>query len=516
MMRRFAGYAVAKRTRWVSLLSALGMVGACSAPVSTDNEQEPQEAESIDEVAQALSYDCATSSDTGYTNGRATPITLVNVQGYRVEIATADAYIAMAEAAERAGIPLRINSGFRTNAEQQYLYNCYRNCNCNSCNLAAAPGYSNHQSGHALDLNTATGGVYNWLAANAASFGFKRTVPSEPWHWEWWGGGPGTTFCRSCDRSAGGFTFSCDGPNEGKTCVNVNESADPNSWADNFMCTDGDIGLTWSEKGPIEGMRCTNVHEGADDVPEAWADNYLCVPNDSEHVLEWSSAGPIEGKTCLQWNEPSDTHSWGDNYLCVSKTADFRAGVFTFSGDGPNEGQTCVSVDEPADPNTWDDNYLCSDTDLGIRWSAAGPIEGMRCTNIAESAEHDPAIWADNYLCLPEASPYVFAWSTAGKLPGQECVRWYEGADLGGSWADNYLCYTRTDGATDDGSGPSGSSAKPGSGAAAEGETDGGDGAGGCSVGAHGTPGKSSIAGTCGLIGLGLVLGVGRRRSRRR
>ena len=27
-----------------------------------------------------------------------------------------------------------------------------KTCNCNSCNLAAVPGYSNHQSGHALDL----------------------------------------------------------------------------------------------------------------------------------------------------------------------------------------------------------------------------------------------------------------------------------------------------------------------------------------------------------------------------
>jgi hypothetical protein len=72
-------------------------------------------------------------------------------------------------------------------AQQRYLYACYVNCNCNSCNLAAEPGYSNHQSGEALDLNTAASGVYSWLVNNASRYGFYRTVPSEPWHWEFFG-----------------------------------------------------------------------------------------------------------------------------------------------------------------------------------------------------------------------------------------------------------------------------------------------------------------------------------------
>jgi hypothetical protein len=29
--------------------------------------------------------------------------------------------------------------------------------------------------------------VYAWLVRNAKDYGFKRTVPSEKWHWEaWW------------------------------------------------------------------------------------------------------------------------------------------------------------------------------------------------------------------------------------------------------------------------------------------------------------------------------------------
>jgi hypothetical protein len=132
-------------------------------------------------------YDCSERPDTGYRSGSRFSIAVVRVDARPVEVATANAYIAMQESARRDGVNLRIVSGFRTHGEQQYLYGCYVNCNCNNCNLAARPGYSNHQSGHALDLNTSDRGVLSWLNRNAGRFGFSRTVPSEDWHWEWWG-----------------------------------------------------------------------------------------------------------------------------------------------------------------------------------------------------------------------------------------------------------------------------------------------------------------------------------------
>lgn len=56
----------------------------------------------------------------------------------------------------------------------------------------ARPGYSNHNSGIAIDLNckgAKFGGVvfpiYEWLVLNAYKFGFVRTVTSEEWHWEY-------------------------------------------------------------------------------------------------------------------------------------------------------------------------------------------------------------------------------------------------------------------------------------------------------------------------------------------
>jgi hypothetical protein len=428
------------------LVLSLALAGCGGAePTGTDAADPEGALESVGEAAQAalVGYNCAAHQDTGYQSGTPFPITVVTVDGDPVEINTANAFLTMAQAAENDGVHITISSGFRTMAEQQYFYNCYINCNCNSCNLAAKPGYSNHQSGHALDLNTSSAGVLNWLNAHGATYGWKRTVPSEAWHWEWWGGGvTPTQYCpTTCDRSAGGFTFSCDGPNAGQTCVNVNEPGDPDSWADNHFCSDADWGMQWSYAGPIEGMVCTNVAESAEPHAAAWADNYLCLPEQSPVRFEWSSAGPIAGMSCVHWNEPADTGSWGDNHLCVAPVHTFTNGPFTFSSAGPVDGKHCISVDEPSDPNTWADNYFCSDEDLGMVWSFVGPIASMTCTNIAESAEEHAAEWSDNYLCLPQGAPYQFSWSTAGPIDGKDCVRWYESSDLGGSWGDNWLCF---------------------------------------------------------------------------
>ncbi len=166
----------------------------------------------VDRVYGGVSYDCSESQDTGYDAGQAFAINVVTMDGEPVEKDTANAFWVMREAAAADGVQIHINSGFRTMAEQEYFYMCYTCCCCNSCNLAASPGYSNHQSGHALDLNTSSPGVYNWLAANGGSFGFTETVPSEDWHWEWWGGGPGGGICDIAAPPAGTLdAAACDG-----------------------------------------------------------------------------------------------------------------------------------------------------------------------------------------------------------------------------------------------------------------------------------------------------------------
>jgi len=118
------------------------------------------------------------------------------------------AFQKMSLAAQKAGIRLRLNSGFRTFEEQ--LATRSRNVTDKSKNtdrsylinktpqrgnfrpLTAQPGRSNHQSGTAIDLQTGMprGGphpnkitkTWRWLANNAHKYGFVRTVKSERWH----------------------------------------------------------------------------------------------------------------------------------------------------------------------------------------------------------------------------------------------------------------------------------------------------------------------------------------------
>lgn len=117
----------------------------------------------------------------GYVGGVKKTLKLTAVNGTAVEIRTAAAFRAMAKAARKRGVQLSIASGFRSHAEQTKLYKQYRR---GRGNLAARPGFSNHQSGRALDIYLRNQKALVWLEANAAKFGFHRTVPGEPWHWE--------------------------------------------------------------------------------------------------------------------------------------------------------------------------------------------------------------------------------------------------------------------------------------------------------------------------------------------
>ncbi|MFT3693469.1 MAG: M15 family metallopeptidase [Kofleriaceae bacterium] len=120
----------------------------------------------------------------GYVAGEKTTLRVTEVSGKEVEVKTAKAFRVMAKAADRAGIELKIRSGFRTFAKQEKLYKQYRK---GQGNLAAPPGYSNHESGRALDLNVTSDKTRSWLEAHGAIYGFHRTVPGEAWHWEYLG-----------------------------------------------------------------------------------------------------------------------------------------------------------------------------------------------------------------------------------------------------------------------------------------------------------------------------------------
>lgn len=125
-----------------------------------------------------------TRTERGYRNGRPFRIRVTTIGWADVEVDTARAFKKMAAAARKAGVSLEIKSGFRSHQRQKELYRAWRE---GWGNRAARPGFSNHESGRALDISLDRDGTYRWLRKNARRFGFTQTVRGEPWHWEFRG-----------------------------------------------------------------------------------------------------------------------------------------------------------------------------------------------------------------------------------------------------------------------------------------------------------------------------------------
>lgn len=127
----------------------------------------------------------ATRRAIGYVRGQAVDLVLTSIgNGHWLESQAAEAFKAMRAAALAQGVALVVNSSFREMAQQQAWYaEWLRGVRAD---LVAVPGTSLHQSGRAVDLDTdrGTSAAFTWLTLNAARFGFRRTVSSEPWHWE--------------------------------------------------------------------------------------------------------------------------------------------------------------------------------------------------------------------------------------------------------------------------------------------------------------------------------------------
>lgn len=120
------------------------------------------------------------------------------------------AWCRLREAAAEAGIDLLIVSAYRSVDYQHGLIHrkLQRGLSIESIlEVNAAPGYSEHHSGRALDIGSQeaehlseafeTTAAFAWLSARAADFGFRLSFPRgnpfgvlyEPWHWYWWGEG---------------------------------------------------------------------------------------------------------------------------------------------------------------------------------------------------------------------------------------------------------------------------------------------------------------------------------------
>jgi len=125
--------------------------------------------------------------------------------------AAAEKYLAMAAAAEAEGIYLVPLSGFRSQADQEYLFfeiKAQRGQDASKrAEVSAPPGYSEHHTGYAIDIGDADVPAVNlspdfentrafqWLKENAAFYNFELSFPKgntqgvsyEPWHWRFVG-----------------------------------------------------------------------------------------------------------------------------------------------------------------------------------------------------------------------------------------------------------------------------------------------------------------------------------------
>lgn len=72
-------------------------------------------------------------------------------------------------------------SSWRSRAEQAQLYRSYLNGNGN---LAAPPGHSNHETGHALDIDSGWLDNHPEVVRALRQAGWGTPVDGEPWHWE--------------------------------------------------------------------------------------------------------------------------------------------------------------------------------------------------------------------------------------------------------------------------------------------------------------------------------------------
>lgn len=137
------------------------------------------------------------------------PNDLVDFEGQQLRAEAARAARTMMDAAKAEGVTLTVSSAYRSYAVQQQTYQYWVSVNGQQVadQLSARPGYSEHQTGLAIDFASPEGcrleecyedtRAGRWLAKNAPNYGFILRFPKgqqaitgylfEPWHYRYLG-----------------------------------------------------------------------------------------------------------------------------------------------------------------------------------------------------------------------------------------------------------------------------------------------------------------------------------------
>lgn len=128
------------------------------------------------------------------------PNNLVTINGYiKVVDYVKEAFLSLSSDAKAIGLNIYASSGYRSYSNQKYIYENYVSMDGkeNADRYSARAGYSEHQTGLAIDVNTIDMSFDNtsesvWLRENAYKYGFIIRYPKgkeeitgymyEPWH----------------------------------------------------------------------------------------------------------------------------------------------------------------------------------------------------------------------------------------------------------------------------------------------------------------------------------------------
>lgn len=143
-----------------------------------------------------------------YLDANYKPDDLVTVEeNFMVRKEVKDAYQKMSQQAQQEGLSFHMNSAYRSYQSQQQVYQEYQQKFGQSYadKYASRPGYSEHQTGLAIDITTRRVRFnsfdeteeYKWLQAHAHEYGFILRFPKglekitgyhyEPWHYRYVG-----------------------------------------------------------------------------------------------------------------------------------------------------------------------------------------------------------------------------------------------------------------------------------------------------------------------------------------
>lgn len=147
----------------------------------------------------------------GYEPSDLTPVTVAaNKSGILMRAEAVTALKEMFDAAAADGVTLVAGSGYRSEAYQRQLYDGYvaRYGAATADTISSRPGYSDHQTGLALDISDHDGATFlsqsmentpegQWLYQHAHEYGFILRYPKgkeaitgyafEPWHYRYVG-----------------------------------------------------------------------------------------------------------------------------------------------------------------------------------------------------------------------------------------------------------------------------------------------------------------------------------------